>query len=134
MSVQFNVSAARANLLHADDYQHVREILSRVGDKWTFVILAALRERCMRFNDLHRAIDGISQRMLVVTLRHLERDGFVARTVYPTVPPRVEYELSERGRWLGGGVQPRAGWGRGNPPTHQESPPRFDSQIRRRTE
>lgn len=134
MSVQFNVSAARANLLHADDYQHVREILSRVGDKWTFVILAALRERCMRFNDLHRAIDGISQRMLVVTLRHLERDGFVARTVYPTVPPRVEYELSERGRSLRDVLQPVEAWTWENLPTIEESRRRFDSQIRRRTE
>lgn len=131
MSLQFNIRAARANALHPDDYQAIREILSRVGDKWTFVILAALRERRMRFNDLHRAIDGISQRMLVVTLRHLERDGFIARTVYPTVPPRVEYELSDRGRSLRNILEPVEQWMSANLPTIEESRRHFDAQVRK---
>jgi DNA-binding HxlR family transcriptional regulator len=75
----------------------VREILDRVGDKWSVLVIALLGERGHRFNELRRAIDGISQRMLTLTLRQLERDGIVARTVHPTVPPRVDYELTPLG-------------------------------------
>ncbi|MBX9587962.1 MAG: helix-turn-helix transcriptional regulator [Hyphomonadaceae bacterium] len=64
----------------------------------------------MRFNELHRSVSGISQRMLTVTLRNLERDGFLMRTVYPTVPPRVEYELSDRGRSLREVLTPLGDW------------------------
>jgi DNA-binding HxlR family transcriptional regulator len=80
--------------------QIVGEMLTRVGDRWTGVLLIALGDKRMRFGELHRSIEGISQRMLTVTLRHLERDGLIVRTVYATVPPRVEYELSDRGRSL----------------------------------
>jgi DNA-binding HxlR family transcriptional regulator len=79
--------------LHAD-CRRVGDILARVGDKWTILLLMAIGERRMRFGELHRAINGISQRMLTVTLRNLEHDGILIRTVYPTIPPRVEYELS----------------------------------------
>jgi DNA-binding HxlR family transcriptional regulator len=75
----------------------VREILDRVGDKWSVLVIALLGERGHRFNELRRAIDGISQRMLTLTLRQLERDGLVARTVHPTVPPRVDYALTPLG-------------------------------------
>ncbi len=68
-----------------------REVLDRVGDKWSLLVIALLGERTKRFTELKREIDGISQRMLTVTLRALERDGIVTRTVYPVVPPRVEY-------------------------------------------
>src|SRR5262245_42988388 len=78
----------------------IGDVLSLFGDKWTVLLLAALGDNCLRFKELHRAIEGISQRMLTVTLRNLERDGLLVRTVYPTIPPRVEYELSERGRSL----------------------------------
>lgn len=80
------------------DCRRVGDILARVGDKWTILLLMAIGDRRMRFGELHRAINGISQRMLTVTLRNLERDGILIRTVYPTIPPRVEYELSDRGR------------------------------------
>jgi DNA-binding HxlR family transcriptional regulator len=76
----------------------VREILDRVGDKWSVLVMSLLGERMHRFSELRRAIEGISQRMLTLTLRQLERDGLVARTVHPTVPPRVDYELTELGR------------------------------------
>jgi DNA-binding HxlR family transcriptional regulator len=76
----------------------VREILDRVGDKWSVLVMSLLGERMHRFSELRRAIDGISQRMLTLTLRQLERDGLVARTVHATVPPRVDYELTELGR------------------------------------
>ncbi len=88
----------------------VGEILTRVGDRWTGPLLIALGDRRLRFGELHRAIEGISQRMLTVTLRHLERDGLIVRTVYATVPPRVEYELSDRGRSLRDVLQHVGAW------------------------
>jgi DNA-binding HxlR family transcriptional regulator len=77
-----------------------REVLDRVGDKWSLYVIALLGGGTRRFSDLRRMIDGISQRMLTVTLRGLERDGLVVRTVHPTVPPRVEYALTPMGRTL----------------------------------
>jgi DNA-binding HxlR family transcriptional regulator len=77
-----------------------REILDRVGDKWSLQVISLLGERAKRFNELRREIDGISQRMLSVTLRGLERDGIVTRTVYPVMPPRVEYALTSMGATL----------------------------------
>jgi DNA-binding HxlR family transcriptional regulator len=77
-----------------------REVLDRVGDKWSVLVIVLLGQRTHRFNELHRAIEGISQRMLTLTVRALERDGLVNRTIYPTVPPRVDYELTELGRTL----------------------------------
>ena len=78
----------------------IREVLDRVGDKWSTLIVVRLGKRTHRFNELHREIDGISQRMLTLTLRQLVRDGLVSRTAYATVPPRVDYELTELGRTL----------------------------------
>ncbi|MEU6510110.1 helix-turn-helix domain-containing protein [Streptomyces sp. NPDC046942] len=78
----------------------IREVLDRVGDKWSTLIVLRLGQRTHRFNELHREIDGISQRMQTLTLRALVRDGLVSRTAYPTVPPRVDYELTELGRSL----------------------------------
>jgi DNA-binding HxlR family transcriptional regulator len=75
----------------------VRQILDRVADKWSLLVIALLDRRTLRFTELRRKIDGISQRMLTVTLRQLERDGLVRRTVYPVVPPRVDYELTALG-------------------------------------
>ena len=78
----------------------VGEILALIGDKWTVLILMALRAGPRRFTELRRDVPGISQRMLTLTLRALERDGFVLRTVTPTIPPRVDYEVTELGRSL----------------------------------
>lgn len=78
----------------------VREVLNRIGDKWSIFIIALLHQEPMRFNALRRKIEGISQRMLTLTLKGLERDGLVSRTVYPTVPPSVEYKLTELGHTL----------------------------------
>jgi DNA-binding HxlR family transcriptional regulator len=75
-------------------------VLSRIGDKWTVLIIVLLCEHGYRFNDLKRGIDGISQRMLTLKLRNMERDGLVTRTVTPSIPPRVDYELTEIGRSL----------------------------------
>jgi DNA-binding HxlR family transcriptional regulator len=78
----------------------VRQILDRVADKWSLLAITLLEQRTLRFSELQRRIDGISQRMLTVTLRQLERDGLVRRTVYPVVPPRVEYSLTPLGATL----------------------------------
>jgi DNA-binding HxlR family transcriptional regulator len=80
---------------------HAREVLARVGDKWSVYVIHVLGEaRTLRFNELRSRVDGISQRMLTVTLRGLERDGMVSRTVHPEVPPRVEYALTPLGATL----------------------------------
>ncbi|MGB3815228.1 MAG: helix-turn-helix domain-containing protein [Shinella sp.] len=78
----------------------VRQILARVGDKWSVLIVMALRDGPRRFNEMKRDIGTISQRMLTLTLRGMERDGLVRRTVFPTKPPRVDYELTTLGRSL----------------------------------
>ncbi len=77
-----------------------RKILDRISDKWTPLIIGLLNDKIMRFSELHRSVDGISQKMLTQTLRNLERDGLVIRTVYAEVPPRVEYALTELGETL----------------------------------
>jgi DNA-binding HxlR family transcriptional regulator len=86
----------------------VSAILARVGDKWSVLIIMRLGEGSRRFNEIKRMIGGISQRMLTLTLRNLERDGLVKRTVTPSIPPRVDYELTELGRDL---LQPVAALG-----------------------
>ncbi len=90
----------------------ISEILSRIGDKWTMLVVSMLGNGPMRFNELRREIGGISQRMLTLTLRGLERDGLVTRTVYPTVPPRVDYELTELGETLLEPIVGVAAWAR----------------------
>jgi DNA-binding HxlR family transcriptional regulator len=106
--------------LHAD-CRRVGDILARVGDKWTILLLMAIGDRRMRFGELHRAINGISQRMLTVTLRKLEHDGILIRTVYPTIPLRVEYELSDRGRSLKLALAPIGKWVMLNPTDIEEA-------------
>jgi DNA-binding HxlR family transcriptional regulator len=77
-----------------------REVLQRVGDKWSMYVIDLLGQGTMRFSELHRSIDGITARMLTVTLRGLERDGIVTRTIHPVIPPRVEYTLTPMGQTL----------------------------------
>ena len=78
----------------------VHEVLSQIGDKWTVLIVRSLNDGPRRFSELKRDVEGISQRMLTLNLKTLERDGFITRTVYPTVPPRVDYELTPLGHSL----------------------------------
>src|ERR1700692_2393700 len=92
------------------DCRRARDILARVGDKWTILLLMVLGDRRIRFTELHRAINGISQRMLTVTLRNLEHDAMLIRTGDHTIPPRVEYELSDRGRSLKVALAPIGNW------------------------
>ena len=75
-------------------------VLDRIADKWTIMVIGALAKGSMRFSAMARHIEGVSQRMLTLTLRNLEKDGLIKRTVYPTIPPRVEYELTSLGRTL----------------------------------
>ncbi len=83
-----------------DDCQAVAETLDRIGDKWTVLVVGVLEQGPLRYNEIRRAVDGISQRMLTLTLKQLERDGLVTRTMYATIPPRVDYELTELGKRL----------------------------------
>lgn len=88
----------------------IRDVLDRVGDKWSVLVIVELANGTHRFRELQRAIDGISQRMLTLTVRRLERDGLVRRTVYPTVPAQVDYRLTETGASLTHLVKALADW------------------------
>jgi DNA-binding HxlR family transcriptional regulator len=85
-------------------------VLSRVGDKWSVLVIMLLSDGPRRFNEIKRMVGGISQRMLTLTLRGLERDGLVTRTVFPTIPPRVDYELTELGHSLRQPVEALGQW------------------------
>ena len=103
-----------------------REILSRVGDKWSVLVIVILGEQTTRFNELKRSIEGISQRMLTLTVRGLERDGLVKRTVYPTIPPSVDYRLTPLGRTLLEPVKVLAMWAQGHRPEVQRARDAFE--------
>jgi DNA-binding HxlR family transcriptional regulator len=94
----------------------VVETLARIGDKWTVMVVGALSKGPIRYNEIRRRVEGISQRMLTLTLKGLEQDGLVTRTMYPTIPPRVDYELTELGRKLIVPLRALADWARENRP------------------
>ena len=104
------------NLHVPEDCRAVSEVLARVGDKWTVLVVSTLGDGPKRFNELRKALGSISQRMLTLTLRGLERDGLVTRTVMPTNPPRVDYELTRLGRSLLEPVSELGSWARKNRP------------------
>ena len=108
----------------------IRDLLDRLADKWSLLVVELLGDGTQRFTELKRRIDGISQRMLTLTLRQLERDGMVTRTVHPTVPPRVDYELTSLGRSLLEAIQPIVIWTRINRPEIIESRQRYDDSTR----
>lgn len=110
----------------------VREVLNRVGDKWSVFIVGLLGDGPRRFSELRRAVDGISQRMLTLTLRGLERDGLVTRKVYATVPPRVDYALTPLGHTLLEPVQALARWAQEHRAEIQGARDRFDRRSARR--
>lgn len=102
---------ANGELTGPDDAcPEARALLGRLGDKWSVHVLTLLGARARRFNELRRATEGISQRMLTVTLRALEREGLVSRRVFPTKPPQVEYELTPLGRSLFGPIAAVVAW------------------------
>jgi DNA-binding HxlR family transcriptional regulator len=90
------------------------DVLNRIGDKWSVMVVGMLSNGTLRFNELKRQINGISQRMLTLTLRNLERDGLVTRTIYPEIPPRVEYGLTELGETLKGPISTLWDWSAAN--------------------
>ncbi|QTL04742.1 helix-turn-helix transcriptional regulator [Aquabacter sp. L1I39] len=111
-----------------EDCLIVRDILTRVGDKWSVLAVVMLGSGPKRFNELKRAIAGISQRMLTLTLRTLERDGIVTRTVFPTVPPRVDYALTPLGMNLLRTLKQLADWASTNAEEIMEARAAFDSR------
>src|ERR1700682_2621358 len=116
-----------SNLEVAEDCRAVSEVLARVGDKWTVLVVTALGDGPKRFNELRRAVGSISQRMLTLTLRGLERDGLVTRTVEPTIPPRVDYELTKLGRTLLKPILALAVWAQEHGGDIQGARQRYDS-------
>ncbi|WP_239004016.1 winged helix-turn-helix transcriptional regulator [Nocardia panacis] len=106
----------------------IRDLLDRLADKWSLLVVELLGQGQQRFGELQRAIEGISQRMLTLTLRNLERDGLVVRTVHPVVPPRVDYELTPVGRSLLTIIGPLVSWTRENRAEITHARARYDSK------
>jgi DNA-binding HxlR family transcriptional regulator len=100
----------RTSEIPPDACRDVAQVLARIGDKWSIMIIRRLEAGPMRFNELHRILDGVTHRVLTATLRGLERDGVVHRTVTPTVPPRVDYALTDLGREALGPINGLARW------------------------
>jgi len=125
-------TAVIPSTLHvAEDCRAVSDVLARVGDKWTVLVVGTLGDGAKRFSELRRALGSISQRMLTLTLRGLERDGLVTRTVYPTIPPRVDYALTKLGRSLLEPVSALGLWARQNRAAIQSARQRFDTETKR---
>lgn len=115
------------NLHVAQDCRTVSEVLARIGDKWTVLVVTVLGNGPKRFSEIRRSLGSISQRMLTLTLRALERDGLVTRTVFPTIPPRVDYELTKLGHSLLEPVRELGLWARQNRLAIQDARRRFDA-------
>ena len=126
-TAQEGTRAIPGNLHVPEDCRAVSEVLSRVGDKWTVLVVSTLGDGPKRFNELRKALGSISQRMLTLTVRALERDGLVTRTVFPTNPPRVDYELTRLGCSLLEPVSELGLWARKNRPAISEARRRFDA-------
>lgn len=105
----------------------ISTLLSRIGDKWTVLVVQTLAEGSKRFNELRREIPSVSQRMLTLTLRNLERDGLVNRSVTPSIPPRVDYELTELGKSLQKPICDLAAWAMENVDAIHGAQARFDA-------
>ena len=112
------------------DCRAVSGVLARVGDKWSVLIIELLGDGPKRFNEMKRMVGGISQRMLTLTLRGLERDGLLTRTIFPTIPPRVDYELTKLGRSLRCAVEPLGSWARAHVADIYKAREKFDSKKR----
>jgi DNA-binding HxlR family transcriptional regulator len=123
----FEVPVPRPHPDHAD-CRGVASILSMVGDKWSVFVIIMLHDGPKRFNELKRMIGGISQRMLTLTLRGLERDGLVTRTVFPTIPPRVDYELTDLGRGLAKPVMALGEWAKAHQGEIEGARTRFEQR------
>ena len=116
----------------SEETEPLREFLARIGDKWSVLLVVTLSRKPnhrARFSELQRSVDGISQRMLTTTLRQLERDGLLSREVFPEVPPRVEYELTELGLSLLEPMRTLVHWIGSNWETIKKVRARFDSRV-----
>src|SRR3954468_2326105 len=120
-SAQEGTTVIPGSLHEPDDCRAISEVLSRIGDKWSVLVVSTLGDGPKRFNELRKALGSISQRMLTLTLRALERDGLVTRTVFPTIPPRVDYELTKLGHSLLAPVSVLGLWARQNQSTIQDA-------------
>ena len=128
-----NSRPSQVTILVHDEETHAEcramaQVLDRVGDKWTVMVVGVLSDGPQRFNTILRTIGGVSHRMLTLTLRGLERDGLVTRTVYPTIPPKVEYELTGLGSSLIAPLRTLAAWGRKNRSAIEEARVQFDAR------
>jgi DNA-binding HxlR family transcriptional regulator len=110
------------------DCRAVSSVLARVGDKWSVLIIVLLGDGPKRFSEIKRMVGGISQRMLTLTLRGLERDGLLTRTVFPTIPPRVDYELTKLGGSLRCAVEPLGSWAKTHVVDIRKAQERFDKK------
>jgi DNA-binding HxlR family transcriptional regulator len=119
----------QGNIRETETCRAVSGVLARVGDKWSVLIVSRLGKQPMRFNELKREIAGISQRMLTLTLRGLERDGLITRTVFPTIPPRVDYELTALGKSLLDPVNALADWALKNASRIETARAKFDGSA-----
>jgi DNA-binding HxlR family transcriptional regulator len=135
LTVNTGMAATRDSEQDMDACRQVLQILGLVGDKWSMRVIGQLRDRSLRFSELHRSVTGISQRMLTLTLRQLERDGLLTRTVYASVPPRVDYALTELGTTLLGPVVALAEWAATHRHEINENRRRYDDRhpSRKRT-
>lgn len=113
------------------DCRKVSQILARIGDKWSVLIVMLLGDGPRRFNEIKRMVGGISQRMLTLTLKGLERDGMVTRTVFPTIPPRVDYELTDLGRSLRDPVLALGSWALAHLAEIEEARRQFDQRAKK---
>lgn len=130
MKKSSKLTSSNANAACGEEGIAIREFLTKVGDKWTMLIVVSLSQMpsCRaRFSEIERAIPAISQRMLTLTLRNLERDGLIIREIFPEVPPRVEYELTKLGSSLLAPLQGLLDWVENNWPSIKKARGKFDA-------
>src|SRR5260221_9711508 len=113
-----------------EDCRAISSILARVGDKWTVLIVVLLGDGPKRFNEIKKLVGGISQRMLTLILRGLERDGLVTRTIFPPIPPRADYKLTALGRSLRQAVEPLGQWAQSHVPEIHKARDKFDREVK----
>ena len=128
-NAQEGTSLIPRNLHVPEECRGISEVLSRVGDKWSVLVVSHLGDGPQRFSELRRALGSISQRMLTLTLRGLERDGLVTRTVTPSIPPRVDYALTTLGRSLLAPVVGLTNWARQNRSAIDKARRKFDEKT-----
>src|SRR5579864_555035 len=124
--IQEGTKLLPSNLHVPEDCRAVSDVLERIGGKWSVLVVVTLGDGPKRFSELRREIASISQRMLTLTLRGLERDGLITRTVFPTIPPRVDYELTDLGRGLSQPVMALGEWAKNHQIEIETARARFD--------